>query len=173
MKNILTLCTLFLAGPIAAFAGEPNCDVSLDVRFLEGAPVDRFVLTNGSERGIIQAEVQFDLRPSAGKLIFDTQSGGSGVEVYQPFQSTAANLDVADGAEGLRMPLGGLEAGASISFTIDVDDRLTASDLGQIRVSGSEIQGTVVTLTIDEHSYSAVFNAKNLAVIDIGCADKT
>jgi hypothetical protein len=71
------------------------------------------------------------------------------------------------------MPLGGLEAGASISFTIDVDDRLTASDLGQIRVSGSEIQGTVVTLTIDEHSYSAVFNAKNLAVIDIGCADKT
>ena len=85
MKNILTLCTLFLAGPIAAFSGEPNCDVSLDVRFLEGAPVDRFVLTNGSDRGIIQADVQFDLRPSAGKLIFDTQSGGSGVEVYQPF----------------------------------------------------------------------------------------
>ena len=92
--------------------------------------------------------------------------------MYQPFQSTAANLDVADGAAGLRMPLGGLEAGASISFTIDVDDRLTASDLGQIRVSGSEMQGTVVTLTIDEHSYSAVFNVKNLAVIDAECTDK-
>jgi hypothetical protein len=49
------------------------------------------------------------------------------------------------------MPLGGLEAGASISFTIDADDRLTASDLGKIRVSGSEMQ----------HSYSAVFNPKN------------
>ena len=71
------------------------------------------------------------------------------------------------------MPLGGLEAGASISFTIDADDRLTASDLGKIRVSGSEMQGTVVTLTIDEHSYSAAFNARNLAVIDTGCADKT
>jgi hypothetical protein len=59
------------------------------------------------------------------------------------------------------MPLGGLEAGAPISFTIDADDRLTASDFGKIRVSGSEIQGTVVTLTIDEHSYSAVFNPKN------------
>ena len=70
------------------------------------------------------------------------------------------------------MPLGGLEAGASITFTIDADDRLTASDLGKIRVSGSEMQGTVVTLTIDEHSYSAVFNPKNLAVIDTGCADK-
>ena len=55
--------------------------MSLDVLFLEGAPVDRFVLTNGSERGIIQADVQFDLRQSAGKLIFDIQSGGSGVEV--------------------------------------------------------------------------------------------
>ena len=84
-KNVLTLFTFILASPIAVFAGEPNCDVSLDVQFLEGAPVDRFVLTNGSERGIVQADVQFDLRPSAGKLIFDTQSGGTGVEVYQPF----------------------------------------------------------------------------------------
>ena len=40
-----------------------------------------FFLTNGSERVIIQADVQFDLRQSAGKLIFDIQSGGSGVEV--------------------------------------------------------------------------------------------
>ena len=53
MKNILTLCTFILASQIAAFAAEPNCDVSLDVRFLEGAPVDWFVLTNASERGII------------------------------------------------------------------------------------------------------------------------
>ncbi|MDB4198505.1 hypothetical protein N9777_09695 [Ascidiaceihabitans sp.] len=53
MKNILTLCTFILASPIAAFSGESNCEVSLDV--------------------------QFYLRPSAGKLIFDTQSGGSGV----------------------------------------------------------------------------------------------
>ena len=54
------------------------------------------------------------------------------------------------------MPLGGLEAGASFSFTINADDRLIASDLGKIRVSGFEMQGTVVTLTIGEHSYSAV-----------------
>jgi hypothetical protein len=70
------------------------------------------------------------------------------------------------------MPLSGLEAGASFSFTINADDRLIASDLGKIRVSGFEMQGTVVTLTIDEHSYSAVFNAKNLAVIDTGYSDK-
>jgi hypothetical protein len=70
------------------------------------------------------------------------------------------------------MPLGGLEAGASFSFTINADDRLIASDLGKIRVSGFEMQGTVVTLTIGEHSYSAVFNAKNLAVIDTGYSDK-
>jgi len=79
MKNILTLCTFILASPIATCAGESNCEVSLDIRFLEVAPVDRFVLTNGSARGIIQADVQFYLRPSVGKLIFDTQSGGSGI----------------------------------------------------------------------------------------------
>jgi hypothetical protein len=34
------------------------------------------------------------------------------------------------------------------------------------------MQGTVMTLTIDEHSDSAFFKATDLAVINTGCADK-
>jgi hypothetical protein len=108
-----------------------------------------------------------------GKLIFDTQNGGIGVEVFQPFQSADATLDVADGAEGLRMPLSGLAGNASTNFTIDVDDRLTASELGQIRVSGSEMQGAVVTVAIGSDNYNAAFDGSNMAVFGEGCADKT
>lgn len=40
------------------------------------APVDRFVLTNTSKTAIGPMNVSLDLHPSAGKLIFDTQSIG-------------------------------------------------------------------------------------------------
>lgn len=59
--------------------------------------------------------------------------------MFQPFQNEDIKLDVADGAEGLWMPLGGLAGNASASFTIDVDDLLPVSELVQIRVIGSEM----------------------------------
>jgi len=40
-----------------------------------------------------------------------------------------------------------LGAGESASFTIDVDDTLTNSALGQIRVAGAEIEGATVEIS--------------------------
>ena len=171
MKPILAISAMLFVVPNAVLADSHGCAVNMSVRFVKGAPVDRFVITNESKVAIAQAEVLFDLRPSVGKLIFDTQSGGSGVEVFQPFQSEDTTLDVADGAEGLRMPLNGLAGEASTSFNIDVDDRLIASELGQIRVSGSEMQGAVVTVVVGTDSYGAVFDGKNKAVFGADCAD--
>lgn len=173
MKPFLVLTAALLAAPAVSFADSHSCAIDVTVRFVEGAPVDRFVLTNTSPVAIGPMNVSFDLRPSVGKLVFDTQSGGVGVEVFQPFQSDDATLDVADGAEGLMMPLSGLAGNASTNFTIDVDDRLTASDLGQIRVSGSEMQGAVVTIMVGSNSYSAAFDSANRAVFGAGCANKT
>ena len=173
MKPILAISAMLFVVPNAVLADSHGCAVNMSVRFVEGAPVDRFVITNESKVAIVQAEVLFDLRLSVGRLIFDTQSGGSGVEVFQPFQSEDTTLDVADGAEGLRMPLNGLAGKASTSFSIDVDDRLCVSELGQIRVSGSEMQGAIVTVLVGKTSYNAAFDGANMAVFGTGCADKT
>lgn len=173
MKTSFALAAALITAPVVSFADSHTCALSLSIQFVEGAPVDRFVLTNTSKIAIGQVDVLFDLRPSAGKLIFDTQSGGAGVEVFQPFHSTEATLNVADGAEGLQMPLNGLAGNASTSFTIDVDDRLPASDLGQIRVSGPEMQGAIVTVVVGTDHYNGVFDGANMAVFGEGCADKT
>jgi hypothetical protein len=173
MKSVFTLVAALSFAPVVSFADNHTCALSLSVGFIEGAPVDRFVMANTSKTAIGPMDVSFDLRPSMGRLIFDTQNGGVGVEVFQPFQSEDMTLDVADGAEGLRMPLGGLAGNASASFTIDVDDRLSVSELGQIRVSGSEMQGAIVTVLVGETSYNAVFDGANMAVFGTGCADKT
>jgi hypothetical protein len=170
MKSRLFLASLLCSLPLMAQADSGACPISMTVQFFEGAPVDRFVLSNTGSTDISKAELQFDLRPSAGRLIFDTQSGGAGVEVFQPFKSADATLDVADGAEGLRMPLNGLTGGTTTSFTIDVDDRLTSSELGQIRVSGSEMEGAVVTISLNGDQYLAVFGRENTAVFGTGCS---
>ena len=102
MRSAFTIGFLALISPAVASAGAATCGVDLQVRFIEGAPVDRFVISNGSDQAYPLSEVAFDLTASAGRLIFDTQNGGAGVEVFQPFQSSIADIDVRDGATGLR-----------------------------------------------------------------------
>ncbi len=157
--------------PVAAVA--QTCGLDLEARFVEGAPVDRFIITNGEASDIALSGVTFDLTPSKGRLIFDTASGGQGVEVFQPFRSDAASVTVADGAEGLRIPLNGLKSQGQMSFSIDVDDRLTSSELGQIRVSGSEMQGAVVQFTVGGDVFTATFDAQNTAQVAAKCGDNT
>ncbi|MEO1264119.1 MAG: aggregation factor core, partial [Pseudomonadota bacterium] len=50
-------------------------------------------------------------------------------------------------------------AGDEIAFTIDVDDTLRNSELGQIRVSGSEISGGRVIFTSGGASSDGQFSA--------------
>lgn len=131
------------------------------LRFVESAPRDRFELTVGTQP--LKA-VQVDLRGSAGRLIFDTADGGTGVEVFQPLRDEGGTQvnDVADGAEAIKVALRDGKAGSRAVFSIDVDDRLASSDLGQIRVTGGEMAGAVATFeAADGTVFNAVFDAKN------------
>ena len=162
---------VLMLGPGAVLAEDYTCGADLQVRFIEGAPVDRFVISNGADEAYPLTQVAFDLTASQGRLIFDTKSGGAGVEVFQPFVSDVAQVNVRDGATGLRIPMDGLDAGASVSFTIDVDDQLTTSELGQIRVSGSEIAGAQVVFAMNGRPYLATFDDQNVARITPDCTE--
>lgn len=147
---------------LAGGAQAADC-TGASLRFVESAPRDRFELTIGDQA---LTAVQVDLRGSAGRLIFDTADGGTGVEVFQPLRDEGGTtaVDVPDGAEAIKVALGDGKAGSRAVFSIDVDDRLTSSDLGQIRVTGSEMAGAVATFeTADGTTIKAVFDAKNRA----------
>jgi len=64
---------------------------------------------------------------------------------------------------------------AQYQFTIDVDDRLTASDLGQIRVTGGEMAGSVVTVEFQHsdgraHTSMGQFDSQNTVKVAMeGC----
>jgi hypothetical protein len=132
------------------------------LRFVESAPRDRFELVIGADA--LQA-VRVDLRGSQGRLIFDTASGGTGVEVFQPLRDEGG-VTAGYGAEMLRVVLKDGQVGARAAFSIDVDDRLAGSDLGQIRVTGGEMAGATALFELaDGQTVKAVFDTKNRAQI--------
>lgn len=126
----------------------------VEIKFVEGAPKDRFVITNVGSCGLDELTLELDLSPSAGMLIFDTSATGAGVEVFQPFEAEDGNSvqlvadTVDDGDAGLALNIAALGPGDRASFTIDVDDTLPRSDLGQIRVADSEISGAIASITL-------------------------
>lgn len=63
MKSVFTTTALLLAMPVMALASCDTCALNMKVNFVEGAPVDRFVITNTSKVTIPNAEIEFDLRP--------------------------------------------------------------------------------------------------------------
>ena len=149
---------------LAGGAHAADC-TGASLRFIESAPRDRFELTVGDQA---LTAVQVDLRGSAGRLIFDTADGGTGVEVFQPLRDEGGTTasDVADGAEAIKVGLRDGKAGSRAVFSIDVDDRLASSDLGQIRVTGGEMAGAVATFeAVDGTMVKAVFDAKNRAQV--------
>ena len=125
---------------------------NISISFLEGAPKDRFVITNVGQCNLESLVLKIDLSSTAGKLIFDTTEQGGGVEVFQPFEASEGNIalldaaDVKDGQTSIDLAIAALAPNASVSFTIDVDDTMVQSELGQIRVSKSEIQGGMVAI---------------------------
>lgn len=145
----------------------------LDIRFIEGAPKDTFVIANASSCTLDAFTVEFDLSLSAGKLIFDTTAVGAGVEVFQPFEVRSGDIQLAsgqkvdDGKEQLTIAVASLKPQESVSFTIDVDDRLSNSDLGQIRVSDAEIAGAVARIRVNNTSIEGVFNNRSRSSIDL------
>ena len=142
----------------------------VQVRFVEGAPKDRFIFTASDafcEMGPIALTV--DLRGSAGALLFDVAESGAGVEVFQPLEVVMGEdallnvTTVADGDQSLTIELSALKPGVPFAFTIDVDDTLGARE---ITVSGSEILGAEVTLTSGSETRTALFGENAEAVIN-------
>jgi len=147
---------------LAGAAQAADCS-GASLRFVESAPRDRFELQVGTEP---LSAVTVDLRGSAGRLIFDTADGGTGVEVFQPLRDEGGTQagNVADGAEVIKVALNASAAGIRAAFSIDVDDRMTSSDLGQIRVTGGEMAGAVAIFeTADGKQIKAVFDSRNRA----------
>lgn len=151
--RVLLIASLVGLFPLAAQAATA-CVHGVSLVFTEGAPRDRFEIRNDSSPGQRVQRLTLDLAGSAGRLIFDTVEGGTGVEVFQPFrvESGEARLSktpvVQDGSDRLELNFAQFEPGQRFVFSIDVDDRLPASDLGQIRVSGSEMAGALLSVLV-------------------------
>lgn len=160
--QVVISSAMFLLGMHSApsLANEGICGFSLESRFVESAPRDSFVFSNQSDKPWNIKSIRIDMNESVGKLIFDTIDGGDGVEVYQPFQVSSTNgalaeaelnsvLKPGDGDQDITLNFSQFTQASGFSFTIDVDDQLTDSDLGQIRVSGGEVAGSILSVTVE------------------------
>ncbi|MEM9968601.1 MAG: aggregation factor core [Pseudomonadota bacterium] len=136
------------------------------VQFTEGAPKDRFTITNDGECALGKAEVSLDLSAAPAGLIFDVTGQGAGVQVFQPFEVVAganrlaALPRVLDGDTAVTLALTGLAARESVAFTIDVDDTAGGRE---ITVSGSEINGARVRMDIGGAQVTAGFDKRAIA----------
>ncbi len=138
--------------------------------FRDGAPKDRFTLTNTGACPAAPMDVTIDLSPAPAGLIFDITAQGQGVEVFQPFELTAGNdvvsgkSEVTDGDQTLTLALTGLAPGEGLSFTIDLDDTAGGS---KIIVSGAEIAGAQVIVNVAGVTRTGIFDQNGAAVVSL------
>ena len=152
MRLTLTVAAALLA------AGPAFADLS--VRFIEGAPKDRFVFTHEGACATGPMTLTVDLSGSAAGLVFDVTGEGAGVVVFQPVDLVSGGdrvtvlPEVADGDTSLDLALSGLAPSDVVAFTIDLDDTIVARE---ITVSRSEIVGAAITLTAGSTTATGTF----------------
>ncbi|WP_171126148.1 MULTISPECIES: aggregation factor core [unclassified Ruegeria] len=153
---------------LAAILGSlaaTSLQAGVQIRFIEGAPKDRFVLTNVGACEVEASTLKIDLSQSAGRLIFDVAEKGAGVEVFQPleFVEGADALRqipaVVDGQDSIVLEIASFAAGDKLAFTIDVDDTIGQRE---ITVTGSEIEGATVSYTDADKTSTATFSSEAL-----------
>lgn len=153
---------------LALFLASAPTAADIRVRFIEGAPKDRFEITNTGACAVQRTAVTIDLSGSAAGLIFDVTGAGAGVQVFQPFElvAGAGALDelpkILDGDTRLSLSIRSLAPGAQIAFTIDVDDTL---DKHGIIISDSEIEGAVVQVVSAAATVSGRFSRRAEVVL--------
>ncbi len=158
-----------LAVPLLLFTAT-SLQADFQIRFIEGAPKDRFILTNFGTCEVEASTLKIDLSKSAGRLIFDVTDKGAGVEVFQPleFVEGADALRqipaVVDGQDTIELEIASLAAGDTLAFTIDVDDTIGQRE---ITVTGSEIEGATVSYTVAEETSTATFSSDALVNVTI------
>ena len=157
-----------IAAIVFAVSATPAL-ADIEVRFIEGAPKDRFTFTASSTLcGAGPVAIDLNMEGSTGKLVFDVTESGAGVEVFQPLEIVSGSevlvraSDVTDGDQRLTFDLVSLDPGETFAFTIDVDDTLGARE---ITVSGSEIAGARVSIQIDGELRSAVLDETARATV--------
>ncbi len=161
--------TIFCTSVTVLYITTPAL-ADLRVVFNEGAPKDRFKIENTGNCIIEDSRVTLDLSTSLAGLIFDVTDRGAGVEVFQPFQliegiqALSSIPQVRDGQSEIVFDIVALDPGASIEFTIDVDDTLGERE---ITVSGSEIEGATVSYSASNGVYSTSFSSLSKAVLAI------
>jgi hypothetical protein len=161
--------TLLAVACVVSFARPSIAD--LRVQFLEGAPKDRFVLTNQRSCRIENAWITIDLSGSKGGLIFDVAKAGSGVGVFQPFEvvsgaeSLVRRSITADGDQSVTLHLSNLEQQQSVVFAVDVDD---TSGAREITVTDNEMAGSTVSVLSGEVRFRNEFERGAEALLNIG-----
>ncbi|WP_170564958.1 aggregation factor core [Ruegeria atlantica] len=142
-----------------------SLQAGVQIRFIEGAPKDRFVLTNVGTCLVEASTVKIDLSQSTGRLIFDVTEKGAGVEVFQPLEFVEG-VDalrqipvVLDGQNTIELEIASLAAGDKLAFTIDVDDTIGQRE---ITVTGSEIEGATVSYSDADKVSTATFSSEAL-----------
>ncbi len=179
-KNTTFLALLLLPMVAPETQADEACLASLTASFTESAPRDYFRFRHESESGWSVVKIVLSLDTADGDLVFDTNDGGKGVEVFQPFRkesSTASSAELKlpnDGGQSIEIVFTDFPAGADYSFSIDVDDQLSQSKLGNIRVAGSEMNGATIQVEFatpegTRVNNSAVFGDKNRSVVSAGC----
>ncbi|WP_282171040.1 aggregation factor core [Ruegeria atlantica] len=153
-----------LAATLGLFAAT-SPQAGVQIRFIEGAPKDRFVLTNVGACEVNASTLKIDLSQSAGRLIFDVTEKGAGVEVFQPLEFVEG-VDalrqfpvVVDGQDSIELEIASLAAGDKLAFTIDVDDTIGQRE---ITVTGSEIEGATVSYSDADKTRTATFSSEAL-----------
>ncbi|MBU2980453.1 aggregation factor core protein MAFp3, isoform C [Lentibacter algarum] len=167
-----TLKTIVVLAVASLVASPSLADVK--VAFIEGAPKDKFLVTNIGACDLPAAKVTIDLSKSASGLVFDVTDTGPGVEVFQPFQIVSGQhlvsraTDVFDGDRSVTLELDSLPMGQAVSFTIDVDD---TNGSREITVADDEIVGATVGVITQNGQFTDVFVSNSEAVVRIpGCA---
>ncbi|WP_171209837.1 MULTISPECIES: aggregation factor core [unclassified Ruegeria] len=163
--------TRIIAMCLVLFAAT-SLQAGVQIRFIEGAPKDRFVLTNVGTCEIETSTLKIDLSQSAGRLIFDVTENGAGVEVFQPLEFVEGVEAlrqiplVVDGQNTVELEIASLAVGDNIAFTIDVDDTIGQRE---ITVTGSEIEGATVSYADAGETNTATFSSE--AVVNVSTQD--
>lgn len=118
---------------------QHHCQVVLIAKFTESALYDGVEFRKMSSDGWDVPSVLLTLNSSSGNLVFDTEDGGNSVEVYQPNHEESDNARPASTINFNEFP-----SGTNYIFSIDLDDQLTQSEPGNIRVAGGEINGAAL-----------------------------
>ena len=136
----------------ACMAAAPVAANTIDVTFQEDAPKDRFIIENKSTCPLETFNLKIDLAATTAGLFFDTQSGGEGVNVYQPLEIAAGSKHISelpklsDGARHMALAIRNFQQGDRIVLTVDVDDSVPQGPMSPQMIATSEMAGAEVGL---------------------------